>query len=392
MFGMVHTKKRTRFGAIVDIGSGQVSVGIVSSKTGAKTPEIIWSHIERATSSEAKRSGIESALLNALLTLGSEGLKALRKHTTHATIETLLASISAPAAHTVSKTVTYEKPEPFTVTKRLLRKLEEDATRQATEIVNNDELTRTLNLHPITNTVVSTRGNGYEIHDIRGKEVHSLELTHVTCLANKKLVDALLDAKNKVLPGAELHIQSYMNGFYQAILSLQPRNKSFTLMHVSAQATEIALVENGDLLTTSHATAGERAITDKIESVCKVTSSESDGFMKENGIDLKKQCTETQWKDIESAIGEYEATIGQLYQKLMIGHSTPTAIYMHTNPSHESFFQARITKATAAQDSSIQIFPVTGTFFADTMSQNTDIELSAYVFHKGLYPQEAFED
>lgn len=107
-----------RYGAILDIGSGSVGVAIVASDPLQKNPEIVWSHRERmllrdTDTIEQSAKHITTALLNTILTLGSEGIRALRQHEKNSSIETMQVTISAPWSYTITKTVSYTHEEPL---------------------------------------------------------------------------------------------------------------------------------------------------------------------------------------------------------------------------------------------------------------------------------------
>ena len=389
-----------RYGAVVDIGSGSVLVAIVRSDIQRGHPEIIWSKreyvlLKDSISLEQSAKNIMTALMNAIVLLGNEGLSKLREAYPKATPQTLQVSISAPWSYTISKTVTYEDDKPFEITRSLVTDLTEAAQKKTLEELKENEITDILGLEVIARTTTDLIANGYRSDEPFGQEVNKLALAHVSAVAQLDLIEALVDAKDKVIPTAEVEKFSFMLVYYCVIRELYPTATEFCLVDVTYEATEIAIIRDGILRYSTHTPIGAYSLARDISAALKIPKEEAFTYLKDSDINETIDALPEKKQDaLRDVLRDYQQHLAELFQQTGDDLSIPKTVFLHTDLYTEPFFREQIIKAAEkATHGGHIIHEVTGELLSKRYSQEektalqdtlneTALLLSAQFFHK----------
>jgi|GEM_PF-2706198 len=393
MFGIGGDKtKEVSYGVVIDIGSGSVGIAIVKSNSKNKYGDIIWSlrewaPVHKTIDRTRLQNNLKTATFNCFLALENEGLKILQKTSPGAKIKTILASISALAAFTIYKSITIEKDKPFLVTKKLIKKMEEDAMTESVKMPEASQVETEMALKAIANSTTLIKLNGYTVEDYENKKVQKVELTHTSCLAHRELVEVIVEAKEKVLPAAKLHMQSFVTSYFQAIRSLTPVSRA-TFLDVTAEATELSIVDEKEMIYTSHAPVGANFIARGVNAIIGTSFNESLGFMRDNQVNLTNRISPEKGAMLEGVKVNYENKLTELLTGQDGKLDIPPTIYLHCDRNYEKFFQTRIEKILSTNASKPTVFPVTSKFFPESSIEDSGILLTAHVFHKKTYCEE----
>lgn len=387
MFGLGKHGPDGRYGAIIDIGSGSVGVAIVVSDPTQKYPEIIWTHRERMIirqdDSIAETSKyITTTLVNTFLTIGTEGVHALTEHDPKGTIEHIQVGISAPWSYTVTKTVSYQEKQSFKITKKLIDELIQTAQRQAMEILDEQDIVEKLGLQLITRATINLTANNYRINQPFGQEANSVSVSHVSAISSKRLVAAIDESSDKILPKANIERYSFMLIFYCVLRQRAHDTTEVCLVDVTHEATEIGIVRDGILRYVTHVPFGTYSIARDIVKLCGVPTEEALAYIRGNSS-LEATLSESKRAELSTLISTYEKHIVDLFKRTGDALTIPRSLFLHTDARTESFFCARIKNAAnTATRSEHNIHLVTSKLLEETESTESALLLSAYFFHK----------
>lgn len=331
---------------------------------------------------ETAAKNITTSLLNVFLTLGSEGIKALTEHEKGASLDTLQIAISAPWSYTVTKTVSCIQDEPFTITKDIVDDLIASAKKQALETIDEDDLMHILGLEVITEATINISANNYNTPKPYGAEVTSIQISHTSAISQKHLLDAIREAKEKVLPKTSLEILSFMLIYYSIVKKLAPNTSEICLVDVTSEATEIGIVRDGILRYVTHAPFGINTIARDISALCKIPLKEALGYIR-GEINLEKTLKSTVQEELAFILTTYEEKLAELFSRTGDTLAIPRPLFIHTDSRTEKFFSEHLKNAAHfVTKGEHGIHLVTQKLLNDTVIDDTALLLSAHFFHK----------
>lgn len=386
MFGLGKHGPDGRYGVVVDIGSGSVGLAIVASDPLEKSPEIIWTHRERMilkkdSAATDSSKNITTTLVNCMLILGSEGIQSLKQHDSHAKVATMQVAISAPWSYTITKSVSYHKDEPFEITKRLVTELIETAQKQAIDLIDEDDLIKKLGLELITRATIHVSANDYNVGNVYGQTAEKLSVTHVSGISQKKLLDAIKESKEKVLPSVILERYTFMLIFYCVLQKMRPDTTEVCLIDITSEATEIGIVRDGVLRYTTHTPSGIYTLARDIAALCDIPHEEALGFIRGNTT-FVETLSEAKKSELQVVIDTFIEEIATLFKRTGDQLAIPRPLFIHTDDRCETFFSDIVKqaahKATKAEHG---IHLITSKLLPDHQLNDTAILLSAHFFH-----------
>ncbi|MFT5037195.1 MAG: hypothetical protein ACI9VM_000772 [Candidatus Azotimanducaceae bacterium] len=376
-----------RYGAIFDIGSGSVGVAIVASDPTQKHPEIIWSHRERmifrdAGSANDRTKHITTALVNTMLMLGSKGLMVLQTHEKGASIDLMQVAISAPWSYTITKSVSYTNNGAFVITKQLIKELTNAAQKQALEAINENDIVEKLGLKIITRATIDFSANNYPARDAFGQKAKSVSISHVSAISQNRLLEAITESKEKVIPGAVVERYSFMLMFYCVLRELVPDTSEVCLIDITFEATEIGIVRDGVLKYATHAPFGTYTIARDIAALCDIPKEEALAYILGNTA-LSKTLSADKKAKLQSILTNYEEKITALFKRTGDSLSVPRPLFIHSDMRTEFFYADTIKRAAIeATKGEHGVHLVSSKLFENTQTNDTALLLSAYFFHK----------
>lgn len=373
-------------GVAIDIGSGSVGITIVMSPAPIGNMEIVWSYreyklIKDTTTKLEAVNEVNTALVNALLELGSSGIKALHQAYPKVIPRHVQVAISAPWSYTVTKTINFEDEADFEVTNAMLEQLVETARKQTLATMLDGKLIEDLGLRMITDETVNIQLNGYSVEDPSGHKSKSVLLSHITAVADEKIISNLEDSVQRILPKAEVEYFSFMHLFYRVLKDLHPNTSEICIVDITDEATEIGIVRDNILKHTTHIPVGMFSLAREIASVCKIPKEEAYTYLKDGGQKLGS-LNEKNAQAIEKIFNSYESSITELFSRTGDSLSIPKTLFLHTAKNTEEFFSSRLkqaaNKATGATHS---VHHFTSELLGETALEDTALALSAFYFH-----------
>ncbi|MEZ4200140.1 MAG: hypothetical protein R3B69_00850 [Candidatus Paceibacterota bacterium] len=387
MFGLKKHGPDGRYGAIIDIGSGSVGVGIVVSDPLEEMPRVLWTHreqiVERDTENlKVVEKDITVAIVNAVLELGNTGIQSLRHYDASAKLHDIQVAVSAPWSYTVSQTTTVKKEQPFPVTDHLKAELTQTAIQQVTEKAQQAKEDEHCKVRIVSNATVQLTVNGYTVSQTYNHSATELSLTQLLGVVEERIVSGLEDALEKVLPEIPLQVHTFMYVYSKGLQDLAGDMSHACLVDVTARATEIGTVTGGILKHTTHIPQGTATLAQKIARVCNVTTEEARSYLYESASDITNTLTKTKLEKLAAIDTDYETALTDLLTQTRAVTPVSNIVYLHTEQVFEYYFKERFKHIRTKR--SYTIHPTTSSHFSKVESNDTALHLSAYVFHKRL--------
>lgn len=345
MFGL--NGSRASYGAIIDVGSGSVGVGIVSSDKDKKLPEIIFSHREYmrpggSGDGEEMLRKMREALFAACLKLSDQGLKKLSQFDSNARIRKTLVTCSSPWAYTITKDVRYSDDKNFKITRTLIDELVREAEKQAEKVLNEGDISRNLGLEVIERTIVDTHVNGYHIDDVIGKNGKELSMTHVVGLIPKDILDAVEEVEEKIFQGTKMNAHTFMLVIHCVLREIFPKSKNMLIVDVTGESTEIGVVEHGKLTHTEHTMYGSNTL---IRSILKDTNGNADDTISRLNILTEDLNDPKKINEFDGLMHEFDTVLIETLRNLEKIAPLPSTIVITALPELSNIFVERIPYA-----------------------------------------------
>ncbi|MCA9358644.1 hypothetical protein KC926_00370 [Candidatus Kaiserbacteria bacterium] len=341
----------SRYGVVIDIGSGSVLVSIIHSDNSLPHPTIVWSHREHAPlknidSLEQSSKAVITALVNASMILEAEGRKVLHEYDHGAKLTDMQCSISAPWSYTVTKNINYKQDGLFSVTEDLI----EDLTITAQDKINA-ELKETSNLSELGLSLVAKGTmdllvNGYHINNpVKGK-AKELSVVLTNAVAHDYLVNAVDELRDKLFPNVESKKISFILMLHSVTKELLNQAYDVCLVDVTYEATEIGIVRDGSLQYSTHASFGSFSIAREISAITGVPLHEALGYLHtEKPYSFMQKLNKAQHDEVEAVFESYTQKITNLFHETGDELSIPKKISLHSDLDSETLFLDLIEKA-----------------------------------------------
>ena len=337
------------YGVIIDVGSGSIGVGIVSSNKEYEVPRILFTHREplrvgkKPTTKERVRA-MRQALFAAVLELSHTGLRELYKSHRHVTIGRILVVCSAPWSNTATQIVHFEDKEPFSVTKEWTDELIKNAESKVRKEIRDIEPQQALHIlsesgvKVVEKTIVEIKLNGYSVVDPYEKKARELELAHISGLVSSFVIDAIKDIKSADLPLSDVDLHTYALVLYCVFRDMYPHTNDALIIDISGEATEMMIVHDDVLLDTHIVNYGTytlmREIAKRTRSIPEETKRYLTSFSNTDAL---------QYKKISEAASSYIAFVSDGLEALARLYVLPQNIYVTVDPELESFFSSVLT-------------------------------------------------
>jgi hypothetical protein len=344
-------KQKTRYAALIDIGSGSVLTAIIESNQKRSHPTILWSKREYSPlrkngSANDSAKSVMTSLMNALMALDGEGRKALFEKTKQNKITDLQVTVAAPWSYTVTKTIAYQNDEEFTISEELIHELLRTAETKVLEEMHEQEKTNQLGLTVVSKNTVGIIANGYKINLNNSQKANNLKVMESSAVVQNYLVKAVTDAGDRMFPSITPSLHSFILPYYEVIAKTEPDLAEYCLVDITYEATEIGIVRDGLLTYCSHVPYGAYTLTRELASLLDVPLEEAYGYLSCEDLncfvtknpDIKKE-------QMDAILINYRTKLVELFSETGDTLAIPKKIFIHANFSTEEFFSQQISTA-----------------------------------------------
>lgn len=391
----------SRYGVLIDIGSGSVLAAIIHSDPSLEHPVIIWSNREHAPlrnidTIEQSAKAVMTALVNVSMQLDAEGRKALYDYDSGARLSELQCSISAPWSYTVTKTANFRQESPFIITTDLVNELRESIGRQIEEDLESNETLQNLGLEITTHCTMDVLSNGYRVLDPVGQKSNSFAISHASVVAQEYLVDAIDEMRNKLFVETRLSKISFILVLFSVVRELFPGTYDICLVDITYEATEIGIVRDGTLKYSTHTPFGSFSLAREISIITGAPLHEAFSYLHtEKPYSFIESLNSEQKQQISTVFEEYTKRVSELFHETGDTLSIPKRIAIHSDLNSESLYTDLIEKAAKqALKSKPSITSITTEIISRAYQMDSEevkrviqgdtaLLLSARFFHRG---------
>jgi hypothetical protein len=334
------------YGVLIDISSGSVGIAIVESDPQKQAPAVIYA--ERTSMRITKHGAeetenirrIKETLFSSSLTVSQDGMKALLEHDPHARLTKMYVTCSTPWSYTTARSIYFENDEPMKVTSDVVSDLIKSAeTEILTDTVDAEHIKGDI-FEIVERATIDYTINDYPIPDpikLKGK---SFGLTHVAGLIPSEIRESIEEIHEKFFPQTELKVHTYMFAMYCLLQDLFPDEPSLSVIDVTAETTELALVENTTLIENTFITSGSSSfIRDTMEKTGQ-PASDIQSFMS-----TESETTHSESSKLSANISAYANEVSIMVSKLQENRIVPTTFVITSQKPYELFFTTTIMDA-----------------------------------------------
>ncbi|MEX0931005.1 MAG: hypothetical protein WDZ68_01790 [Candidatus Paceibacterota bacterium] len=379
MFGW-NTSRKTRYGMLIDIGSGSVSAGITTSNASATKPDLVWSmqqiiSLEEHHNQKDVLEKIIGALKNVFEASGNAGIRALKAYDRNGQISYVQIGVSAPWSYTITKKVVLVHDKEFELTESILEQAENEAEQQAKKELDSLTEGQNRNISMTFSKTIATETKGYVVAVPFGEKMNKITLSRLFCYVDSRLMNVIDEYCERIFPSIEYSVHSFMSLFYFAIRDLPINTSELCIADITSEAIEIGVIRNGILEHTTHIQSGARSIASELTRFGNFSHKDTSAYLRDDST-TPTHCKFT----VEEACALCEAQIAK-EMELEAGIVTiPNTLLFHTNAKTESFFKERLVTAfRQVHGGNVTPLAAPKLFDAHT-SEMSALLISAYVF------------
>jgi hypothetical protein len=334
----------SRYGLLIDIGSGSVLISIVATEPDELHPIILWAVREHVplginTTIEQTAKAVMTALMSALLQFESAARSTLHTYDARATITDIQIVVAAPWSYTITKHIHYRKDEPFQIDKPFLSSLVDTAQHKIDTELKEHEMAANLDLAIVLRTVLAVIANGYSLTSITKQKATEVTIIYGSAVIQEQLASTIADVHQKIAPRATPYISSFMLAFDQVRALIKPHWDEVCLVDLTYEATEIGLVRAGSIRYCTHTPLGSRTLARTIAHETKTPVADVMSRMQGQTPDEFVASFSTRQQTIvQNQLDAYQAALTELFGETGDALAIPKQLLFHTEQALEPFF------------------------------------------------------
>lgn len=231
--------------AILDIRSSSIGAGFVVLHKN-QAPQLVYGTRVplEPHATEPLTEAFARTLELVLQTLIKEGAPILRKASGSAHTDRALVSFTAPWQNSIVFSTTVDPGHTFVFTKQVLEKaLQESA-------VTPEGWTR------VSEMVIATLLNGYEVENPFGKKVNRAELIMLSSSIEDSMMTYVEKAVRKALHQHQIEFDAFIPDAYDLFRELYPHQRDFLILDIGNEAMDIVLAKHGLLVSAAQIPQG----------------------------------------------------------------------------------------------------------------------------------------
>ncbi|MGE5540885.1 MAG: hypothetical protein ACM3TU_01220 [Bacillota bacterium] len=223
--------------AVVDIRSSSIGAAYAVIPPGAK-PRLVYSTRipidPHAT--EPLAEALPRALETVLAQLVREGSPLLRSASGSGRVDRVLVTCTAPwqCSEVFSKVI--ERDRPFVFTKELLM----ESMRKGTAAKGRRQ---------VSNMIIATLLNGYEVEKPFGKRVNRAELILMSSSIDAEMMDMTTRQIRRALHQGRIDFNAFLPEVFMPMREVYPHQPDFLVLDIGGDAADILLVKHGLLIS-----------------------------------------------------------------------------------------------------------------------------------------------
>ena len=376
--------------ALLDIESGSVATAIAKVNHCGDDCEIIYAkrypinHAAAAVGQASALRAVGETLLRAGRDLADGGVRTLNQIGQPAMVADFQVSVSAPLSQVVVKNVRYQTKKPFRLNNNLLHSLRDSIADRVWRELKTDGLAGNPDLVMLDSSVISVSADGYTIDSqAPDQEVVAMELVHLSSLIGNDLMTLIEEVKERVFPASRLSVHSFMFMYYNLMSLNIPSATNACLLDVTAEATEIGVIESGVLRYVGRVPYGVHTASRSLQRQAGMPFAESltlvrhgdDGRLNPSGAEILVR-------------EEYRAALERELKYAGDTVTIPPVLFMHTTwPERSLLDKSALSALKSAGSRPGQGYVVTEDILGDSLKiggakVDTALQTAVGFFHK----------
>ena len=242
----------TRYGILIDIGSAQIDVAILSSTEGKPAPLCVYRdaftmNLSYRMSADDRLRTVRRTLREAYKALNTDGLRALVRHKKDATLTDTLVVFRPPWSRTATRKVFFRDVTPFTISEAFLESLFVTLEEKLESEYREADIAHAFDFDIIEHAIVETCIDGCVVDEPIGTKGQEVVLRHYTGLAPAEINKDIESIQERTFPEVPVALHSCQYVSYRVLKEAYPDIPSFCIITIADEATECAVIINGSL-------------------------------------------------------------------------------------------------------------------------------------------------
>jgi hypothetical protein len=358
-------KSDEEIAVIFDVGNGSIGGSLVKF-TAHGIPLVLYTHREPIFISEKVSSKrLLENMLKQLKAVSAHIHKEGFSHLHHSLlgqvrIKEVFCVFSSPWYVSQTKVIKVSRDKAFTITPGFIDNL----IKKEEEILDLDlkegkyEKVFGANVRLLERKIIHTKLNGYEVHEVMGKQIRELEVTFFLSFISEDIIGQVESLLHTEFSFRSVKFFSYALSSWNAITNMFPDSEHFLFADITGEVTDITLTTHGVLLETLSFPLGRSFIVRKVMESLSVPSEVAISFI---SMHVNHSAEESFGDKMETILREasesWFTALKTALEDLAKKYSLPKQFFITVDPDVASLFQT-----TLAQPLSIGLTATPTTF------------------------------
>ena len=330
MLSSFFRKGGRHIGAIIDIDSGSIGGALVLFED-AQSPRILYgTRVDiRPDVSRENPEGLYIALetLRKRLETAGMGAVAVLPHRELRVTHTNIV-FSAPWEQTTVSHHTKTFDTETVITDAHVKEQIEEAKKE----IHDSEVA-------ITHTIVHSRVNGYEVHELLGARGKRFETTILTSVIQKNILEEATSRIKNIFHFDEIFYRAAPLILFDGIRSIFPHEKEFLFVSIRGEVTEIGMVHGGTFVALNTMPFGRETFLRMVSgdtSASRTSLKETFSLTKEGLINEERNAILA--KRSEGVEDSWKNTFCDVVESMAKNHPLPDTLFLVAERDARSFF------------------------------------------------------
>lgn len=278
---LLNKKNTTKYGVVIEVGSGSVAAAIVSSNETASNPVVLFTTREFLPLKQTVAiEDVSKRLLNSLLSVALEvESKVSQFIPKHEKLSAVHVTFTAPWSDTKGKTHTHVFEKPQVVTNKILLKIVNETDNTSDQTSPTEDVKKRTDVTSIDRIVTGYTANSYTVSNPVGQTVKTLTITEATSTVSNIVFPHVQDIVNKLFVDVAVKYSTSTHIQQQLLRELDDTPSNFATAHLTYEAIEVALYRDNKISATYTSPIGINTIARNIAKKTKLSHEQVLGFL-----------------------------------------------------------------------------------------------------------------
>lgn len=339
-------------GDILAFDVSDAGVGLLSTSTlTERNPTTMYMQVDKSVSAtENEKDSFKETLASVERKLKDLSKKYKEKH--HGLPSRMYCFLHSPWVVGHTRTIVYKKDEEFVFTNELKQKLLDQDFEDLKKTGFGDGSSNSLYEHTfiIERKVISIELNGYQTSSYEGRKVKEVQIRVYVSVGEKQVIETIEKAIKEYFHVSKIKFRSFLFASYSATTLLNPEKKSYILVNIENESTEISIVHDSILSDSRAFTAGSNLVIESLATFHRMAKEEIRSLMKLYGDDTHDPKALAPYEEtFNKARGEWVGSLAKGLFILAQGASLPSTVVVTAEGDLTGWFKDAVTKEEFTQ-------------------------------------------